>query len=326
MQKQSALLMLATLALAACTSAPQRTPDAPRKSVPIVERGTASPAPGSGGYLVGDGPGADIPANLDETPDAVPRSEPLHRYANRPYIALGKNYTPLTEPGNYKERGIASWYGKKFHGQRTSSGEVYDMYGMTAAHPTLPIPSYARVTNLANKKSVVVRVNDRGPFLHDRIMDLSYVAAHKLGLVGNGSTEVEVESIAAVDSAVVTPIAAVEPVKSEPLPPAPAPVVANPAPAPAPAAVAEAAVPTAPAAAGGNTYLQLGAFRSQQGAESFLARMRADLGYVGKEVSLFLKDGLMRVHLGPFANADEAKAMAEKLEAKLGFKPVMSLH
>ncbi len=322
MQKQSALLMLATLALAACTSAPQRRPDATRKSVPIVERGTASPLPGSGGYLAGDGPGADIPANLDDTPDAVPRSEPLHRYANRPYIALGKNYTPLTEPGNYKERGIASWYGKKFHGQRTSSGEVYDMYGMTAAHPTLPIPSYARVTNLANKKSVVVRVNDRGPFLHDRIMDLSYVAAHKLGLVGNGSTEVEVESIA-VDSAVVTPIAAVEPVKSEPLPPAPVPAAVA---STAPAAAAEAAVATTTPAAGGNTYLQLGAFRSQQGAESFLARMRADLGYVGKEVSLFPKDGLMRVHLGPFANADEAKVMAEKLEAKLGFKPVVSLH
>jgi rare lipoprotein A len=142
-------------------------------------------------------------------------------------------------------------------------------------------------------------------------------------LVGNGSTEVEVESIA-VDSAVVTPIAAVELVKSEPLPPAPvpAPVVAS----PAPAAVAEAAVATTTPAAGGNTYLQLGAFRSQQGAESFLARMRADLGYVGKEVSLFPKDGLMRVHLGPFANADEAKVMAEKLEAKLGFKPVVSLH
>ncbi len=321
MQKSSALLMLATLALAACTSAPQRTAEGPRKPVPIEERGTAGALPGSGGYLAGDGPGANIPANLDDTPDAVPRSEPLHRYANRPYVALGKNYTPLTEPGSYKERGIASWYGKKFHGQRTSSGEVYDMYGMTAAHPTLPIPSYARVTNLANKKSVVVRVNDRGPFLHDRIMDLSYVAAHKLGLVGNGSTEVEVESIA-VDNAVVTPIAAAEPVKSEPLPPA---VVTVAKPAPAPVVAADAAVVTVPAT-GGNAYLQLGAFRSQQGAESFLARMRTDLGDVGKEFSLFLKDGLMRVHLGPFASVDEAKAAAEKLEGKLGFRPLVSLH
>lgn len=324
MKNEFALLMLATLVLTACASAPQRTSEAPRKAVPIEERGGGTPAlPGSGGYLAGDGPGADIPANLNDTPDAVPRSEPLHRYANRPYVALGKNYAPLTEPGNYKERGIASWYGKKFHGQRTSSGEVYDMYAMTAAHPTLPIPSYARVTNVANKKSVVVRINDRGPFLHDRIMDLSYVAAHKLGIVGNGSNEVEVESVAA-DNAVVTPIAAVEPVKSEPLPPAAVPMVARSA--PAPAAAADSAIATTAPAAAGNTYLQLGAFKSQQGAESFLARMRADLGFAGKEIGLFLKDGLVRVHLGPYASADEAKVMAEKLQGKLGFRPVVSLH
>lgn len=323
MSKQLAVLSLAALVLTACGSAPQRTAEAPRKPVPVEERGSAPALPGSGGYLAGDGPGADIPANLDQTPDAVPRSEPLHRYANRPYVALGKNYTPLTEPGNFKERGIASWYGKKFHGQRTSSGEVYDMYGMTAAHPTLPIPSYARVTNVANKKTVVVRVNDRGPFLHDRVMDLSYVAAHKLGLVGNGSTEVEVESIVA-DSVVTAPIAIAEPVKSEPLPPAVVPVA--PSPAPAPAAAVDAAVAAAAPAAAGNTYLQLGAFRSQQGAESFLARMRADLGIAGKQIGLFLKDGLVRVHLGPYASADEAKAIAEKLQSKLGFKPVVSLH
>ena len=151
----------------------------------------------------------------------MPKAEPLHRYANRPYSALGKTYTPLQATGNYKERGIASWYGKKFHGQRTSIGEIYDMYGMTAAHPTLPIPSYARVTNLANGKSVIVRINDRGPFLHDRIMDLSYVAAYKLGFINNGSAEVEVESIAVDGNAPV--VGAVEPpaVKVEPLTPAP---------------------------------------------------------------------------------------------------------
>ncbi len=306
--------------LTACGSAPPRKAEAPRSTpAPVAEAQTTQiepitqpiTQPGRGGYLEGDGPGADVPANLEATPDAVPRDEPLHRYANRQYVALGKTYTPLTAPGNYKERGIASWYGKKFHGQRTSNGDVYDMYGMTAAHPTLPIPSYARITNLGNHKSVVVRINDRGPFLHDRIIDLSYTAAHKLGIVGNGSSEVEVESIV-MDTAVTAPIATAEPIKSEPL---------TPEPVTAPAA-ASASTP----AAAGNTYLQLGAFKSQQGAESFLTRMRAEFNGSGKQVSLYQKDGLTRVHLGPYASAEEAKAIAEKLQGRLGFKPLVNVH
>ena len=175
----------------------------------------AKPVAGSGGYLPGDGPDENVPANLDTTPDAVPVSEPLHRYANQPYVALNKTYTPMTVPGNYKQRGIASWYGKKFNGQRTSSGEKYNMYAMTAAHPTLPIPSFARVTNVATRKSVVVRINDRGPFLHDRIIDLSYTAAHKLGIINNGSSEVEVESMIAYAGTYAQPSA----VESAPLQP-----------------------------------------------------------------------------------------------------------
>jgi rare lipoprotein A len=257
--------------------------------------------------LAGDGPGADVPPNLDGIPDAVPRAEPLHRYANRQYSALGKSYTPLQATGNYKERGVASWYGKKFHGQRTSIGEVYDMYAMTAAHPTLPIPSYARVTNIANGKTVVVRVNDRGPFLHERIMDLSYVAAYKLGYVNNGSAEVEVESIAvdpnAAPVAVEMPAAKVEPV------------------------VAAATIPVETAGApNGKVFLQLGAFKSAQGAESFLGKMRTEMGESGKTLSLYEKDGLTRVHFGPYANADEARREASKLAAKLGFRPFVSLH
>src|SRR3989338_7808887 len=182
MSRQIAVLILATLVLTACSSTPQRK----------AEYGKVTTVPGEGGYLAGDGPGAETSINLDGIPDAVPRNEPLHRYANRPYVALGKTYTPLTRMGNFKQRGSASWYGKKFHGQRTSSGDVYDMYAMTAAHPTLPIPSYARVTNLANQKSVIVRVNDRGPFLHERAIDVSYTAAHNLGVVGSGWGEVEV--------------------------------------------------------------------------------------------------------------------------------------
>lgn len=149
----------------------------------------------SGGYYLDDGPEANPPPNLDAIPDAVPRNEPLHRFANRPYVALGNTYTPQTERRPYQEVGKASWYGRRFQGKKTASGEPYDMYAMTAAHPTLPIPSYARVTSTSSGKSVVVRINDRGPFHSSRIIDLSYTAAYKLGLLGSGSGQVRVESI-----------------------------------------------------------------------------------------------------------------------------------
>ena len=147
-----------------------------------------------------DGPGADPPPNLERVPDAVPRSESLHRYANRPYTVFGQQYVPTPGVRTYRERGMASWYGKKFHGQPTSSGERYDMYAMTGAHPTLPIPSYVRVTNLRNGRIVVVRINDRGPFSNKRLIDLSYTAAYKLGYIASGTAEVEVELIVAGSS------------------------------------------------------------------------------------------------------------------------------
>ena len=275
--------------------------------------GTDTVTSSDGGYLAGDGPGSGVPENIDSIPDAVPRNEPLHRYANRPYVALGQTYTPLTSIGNYSKRGIASWYGKKFHGQRTSSGEVYDMYAMSAAHPTLPIPSYARVTNMANGKSVVVRVNDRGPFLHDRVIDLSYTAAHKLGIIGNGSGQVEVESISA-DTAVGTIPAST--VQSQPLPAS--------APAPVQSASNSIAITTVESS-DANIYLQLGAFESQQNAETFLEKMRSELGNTGKNLKLSNKDGLVRVHIGPYASQGEARRKAENMEAKLGFKPMLNL-
>ncbi|OVZ59517.1 hypothetical protein CDO44_11955 [Pigmentiphaga sp. NML080357] len=168
----------ATVALAACSSAPK------------APSGSASRG---GGYYKDDGPPANPPANLDLVPDPLPAVEPLASGANRPYVIFGKRYVPDTSMQPYKVRGIASWYGRKFHGARTSNGEIYDMYAMTAAHTTLPIPSYARVTRVATGKSVIVRVNDRGPFHSDRIIDLSYTAAHKLGLLAQGSGEVVVE-------------------------------------------------------------------------------------------------------------------------------------
>ena len=135
-----------------------------------------------------------MPPNLASIPDAVPRAEPPHRFANRPYSVFGKDYVPISAAQAYREQGMASWYGKKFHGQKTSSGEVYDMYAMTAAHKTLPIPSYARVTNLANGKSVVVRINDRGPFGNkSRIIDLSEAAARRLDMIDAGVVPVTLE-------------------------------------------------------------------------------------------------------------------------------------
>ena len=148
-----------------------------------------------GGYYKDDGPHERPPANLEQVADAMPRSEPLHKFANRPYEALGKRYVPMTSVQPFRQSGLASWYGKRYHGQKTSSGETYDMYAMTAAHPTLPIPSYVRVTNVANRKSVVVRINDRGPFKSERVIDLSYVAAYKLGFIQSGQARVEVEAI-----------------------------------------------------------------------------------------------------------------------------------
>ncbi len=328
MNIKTGLILFAALLLAACGTAPRHQADMRHPS-----------SSSGGGYLPGDGPGSEDAARLAATPNAVPRDEPLHRFANRPYDALGVHYVPLTAPGSYKERGMASWYGKKFHGQRTSSGEVYNMYGMSAAHKTLPIPSYARVTNLKNGKSVIVRVNDRGPFLHDRIMDLSYAAAYKLDIIGSGSAEVEVESILPGQETLpvqnspvqtanaqpnVQPIASepvrVEPLKTEPAAPAIIPISATPILPPA-KQLEPVAVPTS---TDGGVFLQLGSFRSTQGAQSFVANIRHKLGDLGGQVRLSTKGGLTRVRLGPFRTADDARASAEQLEPRLGFKPFVS--
>lgn len=148
-----------------------------------------------GGYYKDDGPPRRPPVDMQSIPDAVPRAEPLSRTGNDPYVALGARYVPVAKADGYHERGTASWYGRKFHGKRTSSGEKYDMYKMTAAHRTLPLPSYARVTNLESGQSVVVRVNDRGPFLNNRVIDLSYAAAYKLDIIDSGTGRVEVEAV-----------------------------------------------------------------------------------------------------------------------------------
>jgi len=300
------VLIITTLLLAAC-STPLR--QAGEQGSPAT---TETSKPASGGYLKGDGPGADTPVNLDAVPDAVPRIETLHQYANRPYSALGQKYTPLISVGNYKQRGIASWYGKKFHGQRTSVGEVYDMYAMTAAHPTLPIPSYARVTNLANQKSVVVRVNDRGPFLHDRVIDLSYTAAYKLDILANGSAEVEVESLSpAANTLTIVPNTVISQPLERSLPAVPV------------TAEVTATVDSLPNS--GNVYLQLGAFESQENAKAYLEKIRSKLSNTDKQFKLSDKDGMVRVHMGPYGSQAEARGSADSLEEALGFKPMLIL-
>ncbi len=257
---------------------------------------TPSPAPARGGYYKDDGPGANPPADLAAIPDAVPKPEPLRRFANRPYQALGREYVPMTSLAPFRQSGIGSWYGRRYHGQKTSSGEPYDMYAMTAAHPTLPIPSYARVTNLVNGRSVVVRVNDRGPFHGDRIIDLSYTAAWKLGYADAGSARLEVESL---------------------LPDQPAPAAVAAAPAAAPPTAPE------PRAEAKGVYLQLGAFSSPQGAESFRDRLGRELGWLADAIRIVPGGALYRLQVGPYRSQDDARPVAERIFAELSLRPLI---
>lgn len=156
---------------------------------------TRTPRTAGGGYYPGDGPGRGTPPDVSRIADAVPRDEPIRAANSRPYEVFGQRYVPMSKRGPYSETGVASWYGRKFHGQSTATGEPYDMYGMTAAHRTLPLPSYVRVTNLSNRRTVVVRVNDRGPFVKNRIIDLSWTAAKKLDFVDDGHTRVRVDVV-----------------------------------------------------------------------------------------------------------------------------------
>jgi rare lipoprotein A len=309
---------LALLLLAACGSQPPRQIE---RDETVAPPAAARPAPQKpayalkrgGGFYQDDGPGDNAPDNLDAIPDAEPKIEPLHRFANNPYSVLGRDYVPMKEVRPYKARGIGSWYGRKFHGQKTSSGEPYDMYGMSAAHPTLPIPSYARVTNVASGKSVVVRVNDRGPFLHDRIIDLSYAAAWKLGYVGSGSALVEVESVAPGE----TLFAAASSPKS----------AGPPSPTSASDPIAEIAVvpekpPLLPAVRElRGTFLQLGAFGNQDNAESFRARLYQQLAWLSDTIHIHPQGGMFRLHLGPYRDMQEAGRVAEKIREALDLKP-----
>jgi rare lipoprotein A len=226
-----------------------------------------------------DGPPKEA-VDFNAIPDAVPRDEPLCQPCLRPYEFEGVTYRPLQSAVGYQARGVASWYGREFHGRSTANGERYDMLAMTAAHPTLPIPSYARVTNLANGRSVVVRVNDRGPFKRGRLIDVSYVAAAKLGLVGHGSGLVEVRA------------------ELPGRPTTPSLLVAGTAP------VADAAV-----------YLQVGAFGEAAAAEQLAARLRREeLAPVSVQAPGASDRPLHRVRVGPLP-AGRVDAVIARLTA-----------
>ena len=310
----------ATLFLVACGSAPKqdvavngqkgqfsKTPT--KKPTAVLKRG--------GGFYKDDGPAEDIPDGLDDIPDAEPKWEPLHKPATKPYVVLGKEYVPNTSVKPYKARGIASWYGKKFHGKKTSTGEPYDMFAMTAAHTTLALPSYVRVTSVQSGNSVIVRVTDRGPFHADRVIDLSYTAAYKLGLINGGSGQVEVEAI----------------IPGEPTSTSYAQVSPPPRPAVAEKdemealmkrlAIEEQPVQRAPVGAQKGIFLQLGAFANSDNAESLKSHLTGELDWLAEPMHVLAGGGIHRLQVGPYASRADADQVAEKIRSALGGKPTV---
>lgn len=226
--------------------------------------------------------------NLAKVPCPVPKNEPYSRYGNpSSYVVFGKTYHVWDTHIGYEEEGLASWYGSKFHGYSTSSGEPYDMYQMTAAHKHLPVPSYAKVTNLKNGKTIVVKVNDRGPFHSDRIIDLSYVAAAKLDILSVGTGHVRVESIDVKEYNRSQKKRRHEPVTPEPVPYTPV---------------------------GDEIYLQIAALGSFEGAHSLADRIKP---YSEKQVHIYEQGELFRVQIGPFNNEFDARQFKEANLASL---------
>ena len=226
--------------------------------------------------------------------DPVPRPEPRSRYGNGPeYEVFGKRYTVMGSSDGYKERGVASWYGQKFHGNLTSNRETYDMYQMTAAHKSLPLPTYVRVTNLSNDRSIIVRVNDRGPFVHNRIIDLSYAAALKLDMVTTGTSLVEVEAISFSEPVGDRPVREVTP--------------------PAPEVSRQAA--TAPHIDEDRIFLQVGAFGSRDNAERRLAALQnANIPTAFVVEDAAVSPAIYRVRIGPIRGIVQYDLIVEELE------------
>ena len=257
----------------------------------LLLEAACSTIPRKGGYYEHDGPGRMPLAEVESVPNAVPKPEPLSPIGNQPYTVFNKTYYPLKDAAGYHARGIASWYGRQFRGKFTSDGERYNMYAMTAAHKTLPLPSYARVTDLTNGRSVIVRVNDRGPFLNNRLIDLSYAAAAKLGMLRTGTALVEVDGIAPWENPVQV---------------AKAPAYAAPA---APAAKATALDPP-------RLYLQVGAFASRRNAETLRTRLEeADFTQVCVQRSRSTPNMPFRVRIGTLPSVADSDRLARRIAA-----------
>lgn len=336
MRRAFRLLPLAAAALlAACGTTTTQTEPAQRKPpAPITSKPQPGipvlPAAGSGrgAYYQDDGPGENPPPGLLEVPDAEVRNDPLRPASNKPYVVFGKTYTPIPLGSDYKQRGLGTWYGKKFHGQRTSSGELYDMYKMTAAHPTLPIPSYARVTNLGNGNTVVVRINDRGPFHSTRIIDVSYTAALKLGLLVNGSSQLEVVHLAPAD--IERMIAARKAGGTGNVAAAPAPASPQSMPQTMPKAApmlassdgeGQARAMLAGGAAAPGFYLQLGSYSRADGAD--VLRKRLEASDAGLNMDVEQAGKFYRLFAGPYGTREEAQAAGKALPSGLKLKPIV---
>lgn len=338
---------VALIAVGCGSVPPKQTVDAGTSAMPARRALPSLPPAGSGrgGYYQDDGPGEHIPDNLWDVPDAEPRIEPYANRGNKPYVVFGKQYVPQMNEEPVRQRGRGSWYGRKFHGQRTSSGEPYDMYKMTAAHPTFPIPSYARVTNLGNGKTVIVRVNDRGPFHSDRIIDLSYTAALKLGYVGHGSAQLEVERILPDEirrmevarSSGAAPVVASGPADAAPVAPGvtteavPMPVAIASAPAEmmAPLVVESAApaadstVPSTASIRASSFFLQLGAFSQAVNAQAAQTLHAQRWNGSLRQIDIVQNNTLYRLYGGPFATRADAEAVARLMQASGGTMPII---
>mgnify|MGYP001637294734 CR=1 FL=1 len=355
LRKLGAALSILAL-LAGCASSPKR-------AKPKAKPGATVSAPRGGGYYKDDGPDARIPANLQSTPNAVPRIEPIARSNTRPYTVLGKSFVPHTTHKAFTQTGTASWYGRKFHGKKTANGETYDMYAMTAAHPTLPIPSYARVTRPKTGKSVIVRINDRGPFHSSRIIDLSYVAAAKLDLIAPGSGTVVVESITQEEirsgSYSQEEVEVAEAPRAAPAPVAPKPSLTlteklEPTPDALAALPAEeltvelddspswssdandqqlivqsspttASKPQAPSGQS-RVYLQFGAFSARENAAALAQQLNRQISQVEyRDAQVQMHNDLYRVQIGPYQNRTEAINAAYRIQQKTGLNPSVAV-
>ena len=309
------------LLLAGCASAPPSGEPRSARPAPPMPRTETSPER--------DGPDPIPPPNLAGVPDAEPTLEPIRIGGpNKPYAVLGQNYVPLTQDRPFSQRGLASWYGRKFHGRRTANGEVYNMYAMTAAHPTLPLPSYVRVRNPANGREVTLRVNDRGPFHAGRIIDLSYTAALKLGVL-RGVAPVELERITFEDicsgawrrgAPVLAQATPVAPPVLAPEPPPPPTVEVDVVVAASPVISPSPAPPAAPVR---GFWVQLGAFSQRDGADSFHRRVVADVAWLAPLLAVFSDPTTFRLQAGPYASRDEAHGVAQRVREALQLVPVV---